>query len=209
MASPTTPFQGQQLAQLASASGASTILELKSGIAWRQFLRRASFGNAQFYVDTVTRDSGRRIVLHEFPKRDAPYAEDMGMRAREITIRGYLIVYPATGSQNQFANDPLKQASYLDARDALIKALETEGAQTLQTPLLGQLVVVCSRYRITEEDRLGGYCVFDMTFNEYGQAPATGTRNSVAGVTYAAQTLGTTTQSGITNGLSSAGAINA
>ena len=211
MASPTTPFADQQLQQAATAGGAATILELQSGIAWRQFLRRASFRGQQFYVDTGVRESGRRIVNHEFPKRDDPYAEDMGRRTREITVRGYLIVYPTGGGQSSFPNDPLKQASYLKARDELIKALEvTDAPAILQLPLLGVLTCLCARYRVTEEDRFGGYCVFDMTFSEFGVAPATGnTRNSAAGVAYAAQTLSTTTQSDITTGLTSAGAINA
>jgi prophage DNA circulation protein len=213
MASPTTPFQdtaSQQSTSASASSGATTILSLQSGIAWRQFLRRASFRGAPFYVETGVRESGRRIVLHEFPKRDVPYAEDMGRRTREITVRGYLIVYPTAGGQSSFPNDPLKQANYITARDNLIEALEsTDGAANLQLPLLGVLNAVCSRYRVTEEERFGGYCVFDMTFVEYGQAPNTGTRDSASGVTYAAQTLGTTTQAGITNGLTSAGAINA
>ena len=80
----------------------------------------------------------------------------------------------------------------------LIAALETEGAQILQTPLLGFLKCVCSRYRVTEEDKLGGYCTFDMTFQEYGKAPAQGvSRDSPAGVYYAADNLDKATVSGI------------
>ena len=54
----------------------------------------ARFRNARFHVDSAVRESGRRIVPHEYPKKDVPYAEDMGRRAREFTIRGYIIVYP-------------------------------------------------------------------------------------------------------------------
>ena len=72
-------------------------------------------------------------------------------------------------------------------------------------PLLGTLNVVCSRYRVTEEEKLGGYCVFDMTFAEFGQAPATGTRNSAAGVTYAAQNLDAVSQIALGAGIKSNG----
>jgi prophage DNA circulation protein len=178
--------------------GNTQILQLQSGIAWRQFLRRAKFGQAQFYVDTSVRDSARRIVQHEFPKRDVPYAEDMGRRAREFTVRGYCIAF---SSDTRFPDDVLKRKNYIPARDALILALETGGPQILQLPLLGIMNAVCSRYRVTEEDKLGGYCTFDMTFNEYGQAPATGTRSSPAGVYYAATNLGNAVQTGITNGI--------
>jgi prophage DNA circulation protein len=205
-----TPIADPQIARVASPR-ATTILELQSGIAWRQYLKRASFRGAQFYVETGVRESGRRVVQHEFPKRSVPYAEDMGRRAREFTVRGYCIVYPTGGKNSRApANDPLKQANYIPARDKLITALETEGPATLQLPLLGALGVMCQRYRVTEEDRFGGYCVFDMTFTEYGQAPATGTRQSAAGVYYAANALSAAAQSAVETGIKSAssGAVN-
>jgi prophage DNA circulation protein len=195
MASPTIPFTDQNVAQIAAESGgASNILALRSGIAWRSSLRRASFRGAQFHVDTGVRESARRIVNHEFPKRNVPYAEDMGRRAREFTVRGYIIVYPRD------TGDLLQQKNYIPARDSLILALETDGPANLQLPLLGVLNCACTRYRVTEEDKLGGFCTFDMTFTEYGQAPATGTRDSAAGVTYAAANLGNATQTAITDG---------
>jgi prophage DNA circulation protein len=195
MASPTIPFTDQNIAQIAAESGgASNILALRSGIAWRSSLRRASFRGAQFHVDTGVRESARRIVNHEFPKRNVPYAEDMGRRAREFTVRGYIIVYPRD------TGDLLQQKNYIPARDSLILALETDGPANLQLPLLGVLNCACTRYRVTEEDKLGGFCTFDMTFTEYGQAPATGTRDSAAGVTYAAANLGNATQTAITDG---------
>jgi prophage DNA circulation protein len=197
MASPTIPFSDQEIAQQAAGSGgrATTILELQSGIAWRSSLRRANFRGARFHVDTGVRESGRRVVNHEFPKRNVPYAEDMGRRAREFTVRGYIIAYPRDGS------DVLQQKNYIPARDSLILALETDGPASLQLPLLGVLNVMCTRYRVTEEDKFGGYCVFDMTFTEYGQAPATGTRDSPAGVYYAANNLESATTNAVETGI--------
>jgi prophage DNA circulation protein len=192
------PVSDAQLVQSASRQ-AATILQLQSGIEWRQFLKRASFRGQQFYVDTGVRESGRRVVQHEFPKRDVPYAEDMGRRAREFTVRGYLIVYP---NETNFPNDPLKKANYIIARDRLIAALEsTDGPANLQLPLLGVLNVMCQRYRVTEEEKFGGYCVFDMTFTEFGQAPANGERLGPAGVYYAADALGVAVQTAITGGI--------
>ena len=121
---------------------ATTILQLLSGIAWRQYLKVASFRGTPFYVESAVRDSGRRIVTHEFPKRDVPYAEDMGRRAREFTVRGYLIVHP---SEERFPNDLLKRRNYIIARDKLIEALEVEGPSTLQLPLLGMMYGACTR----------------------------------------------------------------
>jgi hypothetical protein len=39
-------------------------------------------------------------------------------------------------------------------------------------PTYQPLMVVCMRYRLTEEERFGGYCVFDMTFTEQGVDPS-------------------------------------
>ena len=50
--------------------------------------------------------------------------------------------------------------------------------------------VACTRYRVTEENRAGGYCSFDMSFVEYGQPPVSGSRQSAPGVEYAATKLG-------------------
>jgi len=171
------------------------ILELKSGIAWREKWRIASFKGEPFHVETSVKESGRRIVGHEFPKRDIPYAEDMGRRAREFTVRGYIIVYPekeAGGRRNNTArrSRTLQSMNYLPARDALIEKLEEEGPGTLQLPLLGSMKVAVTRYRVTEESRYGGFCVFDMTFMEYGQAPAEGTRSSKVAVDNKAKELG-------------------
>ena len=191
------PTPDEKLLERSTRTSASTILELQSGIAWRKYLRPAKFRDIRFHVETSVRDSGRRVVNHEFPKRDVPYAEDMGRRAREFTVRGYLIVYPTTSATSQAnpSSSPLRSANYLTQRDKLIKALEsTDGPADLQLPTLGVLSVMCTRYRVTEEEKIGGYCVFDMTFTEYGRAPATGVRESAAGIYYAAQNLDSITQ---------------
>jgi prophage DNA circulation protein len=188
--------QGQQLPVANPKAGSPTTFGLASGAAWRSRFKRASFRGAEFYVDTAVRESGRRVVEHEFPKRNVPYAEDMGRRKREFTVRGYMIVFP---NETLYPFDQLKKKNYIIPRDKLIVALEEDGPADLQLPFLGVLNVMAMRYRITEEDRYGGYCVFDMTFTEFGQAPATGTRDSAAGVAYGAQKFGDATQTGITN----------
>ena len=97
--------------------------------------------------------------------------------------------------------NPLHRANYIPQRDDLIRALESEGPADLQLPLLGVINCACSRYRITEEDKLGGYCVFELTFLEYGQAPAEGSRQSPAGVFYAADNLASVTDTTVEQGL--------
>jgi prophage DNA circulation protein len=173
----------------------TTIFDASPNAVWRQNLMPASFRGAYFHCESNARESGRRIVEHEFPKKDYPYAEDMGRHFREFTIRGYCIVFPVvTDAQRQLliqsfghsqqrgvpvtlpppqfqANAALFNSDYRIPREALIRALETEGPGTLQLPTQLMQNVVCTRYRLTEEEKFGGYCTFDMTFQEYGIDP--------------------------------------
>ena len=133
---------------------------------WRARMMPASFNGARFHCESNARESGRRIVEHQFPKKDMLYAEDMGRGAREFTIRGYCIVFPFD------TGDGLRTLDYTIVRDALIAQLEAEGPGTLQLPTQPSQQVVCPRYRVNEEERFGGYCTIDMTFQEYGLDPS-------------------------------------
>jgi prophage DNA circulation protein len=132
---------------------------------WRDDLLPAHFDGFLFHVDTASRESGRRIVEHEFPKKDLPYAEDMGQHAVSFTVRGYCITYPVD------TDSPLYQRDYRIARDALQTRLDQGGPGNLQLPTMEPMLVVCQRYRLTEESKLGGFCIFDMQFTEYGVPP--------------------------------------
>jgi len=144
-----------------------TIRDLVIVSPWRARLLPAHFDNRMFHVESGGVECGRAIVMHEFPKRDIPYAEDMGKRAIEISVRGYIIQYP------QETTIPLYKRDYTEARDRLRERLDIGGAASLQLPMLAPMVVTCSRYRLTEEERYGGYCVFDMSFVEQGAHPFT------------------------------------
>lgn len=133
--------------------------------AWRGDLLPASFRNATFHVETGSREGGRRVVMHEFPKKELPYAEDMGHRAVEFSVRGYVIQFPRD------TQAPLYQRDYRNPRNALLQELETGGSGRLQLPTLAPMTVRVTRYRLTEEQRMGGMCVFDMTFVELGAPP--------------------------------------
>jgi len=139
----------------------------------------ANFGNASyrgipFYVEIVAKGSGRRSVLHEFPKRDTPYAEDLGRRAYQFTIVGYLI-------------GPI----YQTFRDSLENALESNTTPgELVLPLRVQrYLVTCVQYVISERRIWGGYAEVEMTFVESGVAPgaqATNTQAQIAATSAAA-----------------------
>lgn len=140
-----------------------SILDIRN--PWRDKLLPASFRNAEFHVEAMSEDNGRRLVMHEFPKKNTPYAEDMGRRAYGYTVRGYIVAYMRD------TPSPLYQRDYTLARDALRAALDQGGGGRLQLPSLPPVIVAVDRYRMTEEQRLGGYCTFDIQFAEQGEAP--------------------------------------
>lgn len=122
---------------------------------WRAALQPASFSGAAFHVEVGGQAGGRRIALHEFPKKDTPYSEDMGRKARRLSVSAYLL-------------GPF----YTADRDALIAACEQEGPGTFVHPTLGSMQAVCDGYRCEESREKGGFCAFELTFIEAGQAPS-------------------------------------
>ena len=132
---------------------------------WRDALLPAFYKNAEFHVEAFSEENGRRLVVHQFPKKNRPYAEDMGRRAFAYTVRGYCVSFMVD------TNYPLYQRDYRVARDALRSALDEGGAGRLQLPSLPAVIVACERYRMSEATRFGGYCTFDMQFVEQGLAP--------------------------------------
>src|SRR4249919_523830 len=98
----------------------ATIQEI-SPAPWRMRLRPASYAGVVFHVEHQGRSSGRRVVLHEYPKRDTPYAEDMGRAAIRYQMTGYLI-----------------GPSYHIAKKALMNALESSTGAPLIDPYLAE-----------------------------------------------------------------------
>jgi hypothetical protein len=145
----------------------ATIREISNTI-WRDELMPAHFDGCMFHVESGSREGGRRIVVHEFPKRDLPYSEDMGRSATTFTVKGYCIVYPRDFVD--YAN-PLYMRDYRVPRNILQDRLDKGGAGTLQLPTYRPVRCVCQRYRMTEEQKFGGYVVFDMQFVEEGAPP--------------------------------------
>jgi prophage DNA circulation protein len=123
---------------------------------WRMMLVPASFRMAPFHVDANSPTSGRRVVLHEFPKRDTPYAEDMGRSARRFPVTGYVI-----------------GPDYQIWRELLVLALESEGPGLLTLPTWLQrdtFLVQPREYTVRETRQAGGMAEFEMQFVEAGEA---------------------------------------
>lgn len=113
-------------------------------------LLRASFRSIAFGVRDINTTMGRRTVLHEYPLRNEPYAEDLGRKAREYTINAF-VMNPDDYTQSQ------QLASALEDYD-------TPG--TLVHPTLGAIQVIpkeCTHiYSATE----GGIEYFTVVFVE-------------------------------------------
>jgi prophage DNA circulation protein len=145
----------------------STIRDLPSG--WRDQLMPADFDGHPFHVEQSAIQNGRRIVLHEFPKKDLPYCEDMGRSAWQFTVRAYFIQFPMD------LQAPLYVRDYRIARDRLSERLSQGGPGLLQLPTateaLPPMYVVCTRHVINESREQGGYCTLDISFTEVGAPP--------------------------------------
>lgn len=118
---------------------------------WRDRLVPASFRGAFFHIEQGGPLGGRRIALHEYPKRDLPYAEDMGRRARRFSIAAYVI-------------GPF----YIQARDALLTAMEIETPGLLIHPTMGEFMVNPEIYSCNESRERGGIAEFELGFIEAG-----------------------------------------
>ena len=136
----------------------SSIIDVDGPNSWRQSLLRASFRGFEFHVESGGVSGGRRVVAHEFPKRNTPYSEDMGRRVQRWPIQGYIIVSP-------------DEPDYIPARDDLLNALESDGPGILVHPTIRQgnpTLVMVDAYTMTETREKGGYVLFEMSFVERG-----------------------------------------
>lgn len=123
-------------------------------MTWRDRLQPASFRGVAFeYLADDVSGIGRRNQLHEYPKRDQGYVEDMGRSTESIDIEARLV-----------------GADYLARLDELLKALRAEGPGELVHPFYGRLQVVANpacRVRHSMED--GGLCQISLSFTEAGE----------------------------------------
>lgn len=117
-------------------------------MSWRAQIRPASFRGVAFGVTGAGLEAGRRTVLHEFPQRDQPYAEDMGAAPMKFTLEAFVL-----GSD------------YLSRRDQLEKALQNPDPGTLVHPWYGEVEVAqYAPYKVRFSAQNGGMCVFSLSF---------------------------------------------
>lgn len=113
---------------------------------------RGSFRGVEFHVESADTNGGRRWLVFEYPRRDQPYTEDMGRRAKEWSL-SFFVVGDDYDLQRQRMDD----------------ALDAPGAATLVHPYRGRLSVVATNVRSSESWNEGGICRYDVTFVESGE----------------------------------------
>ncbi len=122
-------------------------------MAWRDKYRTASFRGVEFHVESAESAHGRRQAVHEHAQRDTPYTEDLGRKAREFSLTGYLV-----GKE------------YDLQRDRIIEVCELAGPGALVHPYRGEMTVVCRGLSVSESSDTGGMCRLTFTFLESGEA---------------------------------------
>lgn len=121
-------------------------------MSWRDNLQKASFRSVSFGVVAADTSLGRRTVLHQYPLRDRPYAEDLGRQPREYTLECFVL-----------GDD------YFAARDALLRAFEAQGPGILIHPYLGSKRVSVASARLIETAADGRMARFVVAFVESGE----------------------------------------
>lgn len=128
-------------------------------MSWRDGLHlegRGSFRGVEFYVQRVTGNVGRRVIIRRYPGRDDPGTEDNGREPRSFTLECYVL-----------------GDGYMARRDELRRAFEQAGPGPLVHPYWGGLtVVVDGTVRIQETPDEGGLARFTLRVVEIGDTLA-------------------------------------
>lgn len=107
----------------------------------------AMWRGVPFEAREVGRETGRRLVTHEYPNRDEPYNEDMGRRARRWKLQGFVLGEGAPA-----------------IRDLMIAACEKKGPGPLLHPTLGLVQARCEALSVRESVD-GGVNVVEFTLD--------------------------------------------
>jgi prophage DNA circulation protein len=123
-------------------------------MTWREEIKAVtpSFRGVPFKTTETEGQFGRRNVVHEYPQRDRPYVEDLGLRATQWVVHGYV-----------------QGDDYLQQRDALLKALTEPGPGLLVHPRWGEReVAVLGVVSVRESHAEGGKASFSFTVVDAG-----------------------------------------
>lgn len=146
-------------------------------MSWRDRYQPGSFRGVPFRTQEHEGSGGRRLETHEYPFRDVPWTEDLGRRARTLSLTFFV------------AGDDC-----LEAADRLEAAFD-QGAGLLVHPWKGSMIVTAESWSRRDTTDDGGIVSFQVSFVEAGKAiqsvvrPDTGAiaRTTAAAATVAAR----------------------
>ena len=142
---------------------------------WRDSWLQGSFRGVPFLFTSHNSSLGRRTQLHEYPGRDDPYVEDLGLKAGVWNLNVFVI-----------------GANYNTARDALIAAFNKAGPGDFIHPYLGMKLAVVTNSELMESSDGLGMARFSVTFTQSSQpkypSAAADTQAAVASSAAIAQT---------------------
>jgi prophage DNA circulation protein len=127
-------------------------------MAWIDELDDASFRSVAFQVEKDRLRGGKRLANHQYPKRNKPNSEDLGLKQKQFSFDAFII-----GVNGVF-----------DAADKLIDALDADGSGLLIHPSYGQLQVQAEDWtRTIDYIKERNIIRFQLTFVESGDTAAT------------------------------------
>lgn len=107
-----------------------------------------SFRGVPFLIESSDRSGGRRVIVHDFPQRDAPFIDELGRTSPTIRVEAFVL-----------GDDVAKQ------RDNLRAALEdVAGPGVLVHPEYGRLDAVCVSLTIRQSNTEGRIARFQIDF---------------------------------------------
>jgi prophage DNA circulation protein len=124
-------------------------------VSWRDQLRPASFKGAEFETESLEAEFGRAGVVQEPVASDGAFFDDLRKKARRLQVSAFII----------------GGGDYAKKRDALIDAVESEGAGTLVHPTFGSRRVQCVECALSETVEAGREARFRLAFVEVGEQP--------------------------------------
>lgn len=113
--------------------------------------RKASFKDVEFEIENIQMECGNRLVTHEYPQQDTPYIENLGNKAKKITVQAWVIADDA-----------------YDRRNALLKAVEEKEPGTLVIPSIGEIEVYCEACSYSEDPMVRRKVAFTLSFVQTG-----------------------------------------
>lgn len=120
-------------------------------------MRKGSYNGIAFYAESHDLETGRRIVVTEYPQKNAADTEDMGRTARHFTLDMIIL-----------------GKDYMAQRDLLQADLEEGGIGELVHPWLGKLKVRAGKVRLRETSRERMKATLTVEFHEAADVPQDG-----------------------------------